>query len=184
MLTSLFPAAVSSSVPVASLAGHSLVVKIPGGRRAGDTCHSVYCSLDSLSLEMYSRAEGVIYLAGVNSAAIPLPRLATGAAPVDESVEELKSIARRLIKADGELEVVRTGLCFRPVTERGTPFLARLKDEQLGGEMRTRPGADGGVFVAAGHGPWGIALCLGTGMVMAELMNGKNTSADISGLSP
>lgn len=95
---------------------------------------------------------------------------------------ELRDVARRLIRCDGEPDVVRAGLCFRPVTARGTPYLARLDDELLGGGIRTRPGAEGGVFVAAGHGPWGIALSLGTGMVMAEMMSGKSTSVDISGL--
>jgi len=76
--------------------------------------------------------------------------------------------------------VVRAGLCFRPVTERGVPYVTRLKDEQLG--IKTRGGGEGGVFVAAGHGPWGISLSLGTGKVMAEMMAGRETSADVSGL--
>ncbi|KJZ74855.1 hypothetical protein HIM_05764 [Hirsutella minnesotensis 3608] len=180
VFASLFPGA-GARIPVASLGGHSLVVKTPGG--AGEACHSVYCSLETLSPELYSRPNGVIYLAGVNSTAIPLPPLATGATPVEQSVVELKALARRLIASEGqELEVVRTGLCFRPITDRGTPFLARLADEQLGGEIRTRAGAEGGVFVATGHGPWGISLSLGTGMVMAEMMSGKQTSADVSAL--
>jgi glycine/D-amino acid oxidase-like deaminating enzyme len=73
---------------------------------------------------------------------------------------------------------VRKGLCFRPVTRRGTPILARIEEERLGG-MRTRGAWEGGVFVAAGHGPWGIALSLGTGKVMSEMIDGKETSADV-----
>lgn len=180
VFASLFRGA-TVEVPVGSLGGHSLVVRTPGG--TGDVCHSVYCSLDdALSPEMYSRTNGDIYLAGVNSWTTPLPALATGATPAEESLEELRGIARRLIASEGELEVVRAGLCFRPVTDRGTPFITRLTDGQLGGGIRTREGEEGGVFVAAGHGPWGITLCLGTGMVMAEMMCGKQTSVDMSGL--
>ncbi|PNY26071.1 Uncharacterized protein TCAP_03994 [Tolypocladium capitatum] len=179
VFASLFKGA-TAAIPVGRLGGHSLVVRTPGG--AGDVCHSVYCRLDALSSEMYSRPSGVIYLAGVNSAALPLPAPATGAAPVEESLEELKRVARRLIVSEGELEVVRAGLCFRPTTDRGTPYIARLTDEQLGGGVKTREGERGGVFVAAGHGPWGITLCLGTGMAMAEMMCGKQTSVDVSGL--
>lgn len=46
------------------------------------------------------------------------------------------------------------------------------------------------VFVSSGHGPWGITLAPGSGIVMAEMLladlEGKvaKTSADISGLSP
>ena len=185
VFASLFKGA-NVNVPITSLGGHSLVVRAPdsgSGKPHGD-CFSVYCSLDDgLAPELFARPNGVIYLAGVNSAAIPLPPLATGAAPVKDSLDELKGIARRLIASDGsELEVVRAGLCFRPMTRRGTPFIARLTAEQLGGGMRTREGAEGGVFLAAGHGPWGISLSLGTGMVMAEMMCGKQTSVDVSGL--
>jgi glycine/D-amino acid oxidase-like deaminating enzyme len=33
----------------------------------------------------------------------------------------------------------------------------------------TRGTREGGVFIAAGHGPWGISLSLGTGKVMSEI---------------
>ena len=168
------------NIPISSHAGHSLAVRNPS--HVEDSCHAVYCSMDALSPELYSRPSGVIYLAGVNSGAIPLPSHATGAQPVEASVEELKGIASQLIASDGELEVVRTGLCFRPVTRRGTPFLARLEDGQLGDGVSTRPGAEGGVFLAAGHGPWGISLSLGTGRVVAEMMQGRELSADVSQL--
>lgn len=182
---SLFPQA-SVNVPVTPLGGHSLVVRMPGWEdgAAQQDCHSVYCSIDELSPELYSRTNGVIYLAGVNSSAIPLPELATGSQPVEASIERLKDIARRMIATpEGEeLQVVRTGLCFRPITPSGAPILDRIADEQLGPDVATRGGGSGGVFVAVGHGPWGISLSLGTGKVMAELMQGKEPSADISGL--
>lgn len=38
------------------------------------------------------------------------------------------------------------------------------------------------MFVAAGHGPWGISHSLGTGKVMAEMIEGKPTSANIKAL--
>lgn len=48
--------------------------------------------------------------------------------------------------------------------------------------MKTRTGADGGVFLAAGHGAWGICQAPGTGLVMAELIEGRPTTANISAL--
>ncbi|KDE05797.1 hypothetical protein MVLG_03886 [Microbotryum lychnidis-dioicae p1A1 Lamole] len=60
--------------------------------------------------------------------------------------------------------------CYRPVSSEGEPQIGALIDD---------------VFVATGHGPWGITLALGTGLVMAELVLGsKKLSADISQLSP
>lgn len=180
MFASLFKEA-TISIPVGRLGGHSIVFKAPGMAR--DESHSVYYTLgDGLSPEAYYRPNGEIYLAGVNSSTIPLPSLATDATPFDDSLKKLKQIARELIASDSELEVVREGLCFRPITDRGTPFIARLTDEQLGGGISTRLGQEGGVFLAAGHGPWGISLSLGTGKVVAEMMQGKDPSVDISQL--
>ncbi|KAI8725493.1 DAO domain-containing protein [Fusarium sp. LHS14.1] len=178
VLESMFPGS-GINIPVLSLAGHSLVVRNPGD--VGDVYHSLYCSLDDFSPEVYARPNGDIWLGGVNSA-IPLPPLATAAKPMRGPLEKLQATARQLIKSEGELEVVRTGLCFRPVTQRGTPYVTRVEDVDLRQGYRTRKGADGGVFVAAGHGPWGISLSLGTGKVMAEMMQGRELSADISGL--
>ncbi|CAM1506243.1 Fc.00g058840.m01.CDS01 [Cosmosporella sp. VM-42] len=179
VFTSLFNTS-SINIPISGLAGHSLVVRNPG--EVGEVCHAVYCELDAFSPEIYSRPNGDIYLAGVNSANTRLPDLATGAKPIDASLNELKKIAKQLIASDKELEVVRTGLCFRPITERGLPYVLRMKDENLGIGMETRLGQEGGVFVAAGHGPWGISLGLGTGKVMAEMMQGSEMSADVSAL--
>jgi glycine/D-amino acid oxidase-like deaminating enzyme len=71
--------------------------------------------------------------------------------------------------------------CFRPVTSSGRPLVSRIPDEKLGG-VRTRGGGDGGVFIAAGHGAWGISHAPGTGLVLAELMEGRPTSAKIEAL--
>ncbi|KAK2609161.1 hypothetical protein QQS21_002243 [Conoideocrella luteorostrata] len=170
-------------IPISSLAGHSLVVKKP--EDAKSTNYLIFSSFpDGPSLEFGTRPSGVVYFTGVNSALIPLPPLVAERKIIPESIEQLKGLAKEVLTLNEgqELEVVRTGLCFRPVTDKGTPYISRLADEQLGGGIRTRPGADGGVFVAAGHGPWGISMSLGTGLVMAELMGGKNTSVDITGL--
>jgi hypothetical protein len=58
------------------------------------------------------------------------------------------------------LEVLREGFCFRPVSRSGEPIISRVPDEKLGGGMTTRHGGEGGVFVSAGHGPWGRFLIL------------------------
>ncbi|KAK1244554.1 hypothetical protein MKX07_003353 [Trichoderma sp. CBMAI-0711] len=185
-------------IPIESLGGHSLVVKAP---QKVTTCHSVYTTMDGLSPEVYSRPDGVIYVAGVNHASIPLPKPRVKAVTFDESVQKLKDIARRLIATpeggqEEDLEIVREGLCFRPITKRGTPYIARLPEDKLGEDFTTARGGGGdgaeggsglglgggGVFIAAGHGPWGISLSLGTGKVMAEMMSGKPLSADISSL--
>lgn len=183
VLESMFPGS-HINIPVRSLAGHSLVVRNPGV--IGDTFHSVYTSMDAFSPEIYARPNGHIWLGGVN-ASIRLPSLATGAKPIHSSLDRLKELAKQIIKTEGDdLEIVRTGLCFRPVSERGTPYITRIEDVDLRQGYSTRKGKAGGVYVATGHGPWGISLSLGTGKVMAEMMQGRELSADISelGYSP
>ncbi|RGP63010.1 FAD dependent oxidoreductase superfamily [Fusarium longipes] len=183
VLESMFPGS-HINIPVMSLAGHSLVVRNPG--EVGDEFHSVYTSTDTFSPEIYARPNGHIWLGGVNSS-IRLPPLATGARPIESSLDKLKDLAKQIIETEGEeLEIVRMGLCFRPVSERGTPYITRIDDVDLRQGYGTRKGKDGGVYVATGHGPWGISLSLGTGKVMAEMMQGRDLSADISelGYSP
>lgn len=184
----LFPSS-SLQIPISQLAGHSLVVKSPRWTNEHEAtgCDAVFTTMrNGFSPEIFSRIGGEIYIAGLNDPSIPLPKLATDAKIDQSSVEELKKVAQRLLGQDGtdvsDLEVVREGLCFRPVTDRGVPILCRISDDQLGGRIETKPGADGGVFVAAGHGPWGVSHSLGTGKVMAEMLERQPPSAEVSAL--
>ncbi|GKT96263.1 FAD dependent oxidoreductase superfamily protein [Colletotrichum tofieldiae] len=179
----LFPGA-SLEVPVSSLAGHSLVVKPSGPSETQQPgCHAIFSTDGAgFSPELFSRVGGHIYIAGVNGSS-PLPPLPGQAHVSAEAIAQLKTTAERIVDDGGAgLEVVRQGLCFRPVTTSGAPILTRIPDGRLGG-VSTRGGADGGVFLAAGHGPWGISLSLGTGRVMAEMMQGRKLSADVSRLA-
>lgn len=183
VFATLFPTS-SFKLPVSSLAGHSLVVKSPRWTQAyeHEGCHAVFTTdPGGYSPELFSRMGEEIYVAGLNSSTIPLPALPTDAKIEDEATEKLLVTAKRLLSIgkEDDLQVVRKGLCFRPVTSRGTPILGRIPDNKLGGKVSTRPGGEGGVFVAAGHGPWGISMSLGTGKVMAQLIQGQPTSVDI-----
>ncbi|KAK8851604.1 FAD dependent oxidoreductase superfamily [Apiospora arundinis] len=187
----LFPTS-SYKVPITSLAGHSLVVKSPKWTKQDEEshgCHAIFMtSQPGYSPEIFSRLGGQIYLAGLNSATEPLPELATDSKGnlSKPAIQKLRDTAREILAregaADDGFEVTREGLCFRPVTEDGLPIICRIPDEQLGASVRTRPGAEGGVYLAAGHGPWGISMSLGTGKVLAELVQGRELSADISSL--
>ena len=181
-------------IPVSALAGHSLVVRSPRWQadspEAVAGCHALYAAggpgEEDYSPEVYARVGGHIYVAGLNSSTLPLPGVAGESAPREADIARLRETASELLGPEvgaDDLEVVREGLCFRPVTASGRPIVSRVRDEDLGVGMKTRPGADGGVYVAAGHGPWGISLSLGTGMVLAEMMQGREVSADVSRLA-
>ncbi|KAK6347801.1 hypothetical protein TWF718_005626 [Orbilia javanica] len=204
----LFPTS-EYQLPISSLAGHSIIVRSPA-HRPQDTesrdLHAVFSSIDGLDWhpEAFSRVNGDIYLAGINSAAIPLPELATDVRENDVDIQKLISAARDLIVQFGvgggngdeegddddddarngltnEANVIRRGLCHRPVTPAGKPILSRVPDALLGG-LNTQAGGGGGVFVATGHGPWGISMSLGTGKVMSEMILGEETTVDVSQL--
>jgi glycine/D-amino acid oxidase-like deaminating enzyme len=184
----LFPKSRQPKLPISSLAGHSLVVTSPRwtAEFEGKGCHAVFTtSRSGFSPEIFSRLGGHIYIAGLNSSAIPLPSLPGEQRPDSSALAQLKETATALLGSDADpddLKVVREGLCFRPVSPGGSPIIDRIDDRHLGVGVSTRPGADGGVFLAAGHGPWGISLSLGTGCVLAELAQGRRLSADIAGL--
>ncbi|KAI1080543.1 FAD dependent oxidoreductase [Whalleya microplaca] len=189
VFSTLFPTS-QLRLPISSLAGHSIVVRSPrwAAEHEEHGCHAVFMTAKpGYSPEIFSRVGGQIYIAGLNSAAEPLPPLATDARRgiSGPAIETLRRTAREVLgPADGgdDLEVVREGLCFRPVTDRGTPVLSRIPDRYLGPSVGARQAPDGGVFLAAGHGPWGISHSLGTGKVMAEMIQGRELSADVSKL--
>ncbi|KAJ4377637.1 hypothetical protein N0V83_000465 [Neocucurbitaria cava] len=186
VFTTLFPS-VKTRIPVSSLAGHSLLVRNPHSNSAEpdkEVCHAVFAT-DTLgfSPEWFARIGGELYLAGLNSTSIPLPDVATDVQASEKAIEQLKSCAKvMMLDVDGkDFEYLREGLCFRPITSSGRPIVSRIPDDKLG-NIKTRGGGEGGVFIAAGHGAWGISHAPGTGLVLAELIEGRQTSAKIEAL--
>ncbi len=139
--------------------------------------HAVFTSDPAgYSPEIFSRLGGDIWLGGLNSSAIPLPPIATLATPDPEAIDILINTGKALCGDD--VEIVRSGLCFRPVAPTGRPVLAKMHEADLGDGAKV----PGGVYVATGHGPWGISLSLGTGWVMGEMVLGKEPSVDVKAL--
>ena len=184
------------SIPISPLAGYSLLCRSPRHSLLDEEkygrSHAIFSAPTSSytwAPEIFSRKGGEIYLAGLNDPSLPLPEYATGAIIKDELMAEIKKAAVRMMGRatsegnqviENDLAVSREAICFRPVTDRGTPIITRVSDSSLGSGTRFPHG--GGLFIAAGHGPWGISLSLGTGKVVAEMIRGENTSANISQL--
>ncbi|MCJ1281380.1 hypothetical protein MMC26_000699 [Xylographa opegraphella] len=177
----LFPKS-RKTIPITSLAGHSLLIRSPRWNIGDETkgrggCHAVFTTDETgYSPEIFSRVGGEIYIAGLNSATLPLPERATDREIDEKSIGVLKATAKRLLgKHDGDddLEILREGLCFRPVGEKGAPIVGKVDEGLLGMKLNC------GVWIAAGHGPWGISLSLGTGKVMSEMVERRQTSANV-----
>ncbi|KAI0770858.1 nucleotide-binding domain-containing protein [Irpex lacteus] len=172
----LFPNA--GRIPrVTALAGHSVQLKSKHWSPL-QGCHAVFTSdRAGYSPEVFSRLGGDVWLGGYNSSYIPLPALASQAVPDPSSISVLVNTGKALCGED--VEIVREGLCFRPVAPTGRPVIARMHEADLGDGVKV----NGGVFVATGHGPWGISLSLGTGHVVGEMILGREPSVDVKLLS-
>lgn len=184
----LFPHA-HVKIPISPLAGHSLLLRSPRWTAAMEDkgCHAVFAT-DTIgySPELFSRLGEELYIAGLNSMTIPLTDESKLPEANPEDIETLKRTATRMLAlpgAENDLQILREGLCFRPVTSSGRPIISRIPDNKLGDGMATRADFEGGVYVAAGHGAWGISQSLGTGKVLTEMMDGLPMSANIKALS-
>ncbi|PCH40849.1 FAD dependent oxidoreductase [Wolfiporia cocos MD-104 SS10] len=184
----LFPNAARTPA-IQNLAGYSVTLRSkhwaprpPAHTQAPRPCHAIFTSDPSgYSPELYSRAGGDLWLGGVNSAALPLPARAMDARADPAAVARMLAVGRELCGDD--VEVLESGLCFRPVAPSGKPTVARVEPRELGAGIAPPAVAGGGVYLAVGHGPWGISLCLGTGLVVSEMILQRPTSTDVSGLA-
>ena len=204
VLNELFPL---NKVPfdMIPLAGYSLLVRSPrytleDERSAhGGRAHAVFATHPQscgFSPEIFTRKGAEIYIAGLNPD-LEIPSCVEDVKSLFNpgEMQKLKEVAVRLLgnltKGSTEstdqianiddLEVLREGLCFRPVGSTDVPTICKIDDALLGGGAQTA--VDGGVYIATGHGPWGISLSLGTGKVVSEMINGQDLSADVSGLT-
>lgn len=117
-------------------------------------CHAVFATdQGGFSPEIFSRIGSEIYVAGLNDATLQLPAEASDAKPDPKEIEKLKELSLSMLgqsSGQNDLQVLREGLCFRPVTRRGPPILARISEGMLGG-VKTAGAAAGGIFISAGE---------------------------------
>jgi len=110
----------------------------------------------ALEPEIFPRPDGEVYVCGMADPA-PLPDAPEGVEVNESSCDTLARAAGRVSVALASARVTRRQACYRPVTDDGIPLIGPV------------PGARG-VFVATGHGPWGILNAPATGLAMAELV--------------
>lgn len=183
------------------LPGYSVVVRSPRYSRpileadalgrSVETSHSIFCppTVDwNYSPEAMARqtrdGKPEIYVAGLNNEEHRLPELAGQSKDLMDRalMDDLRRTAVKLVGRGGQddtspqgessdLEIVREALCFRPVSENGLPIISRVDG------INTNEG--GGLYVASGHGPWGITLSLATGLVVSEVLRGVQPSVPL-----
>ena len=193
VLKSLLPDEPPTSFPaINSLSGASIVVRSKRWQPPQtDTSHvnALFLSkpTEGFATEVFSRVGGEIYIAGLNDASIAPPSPSTCSLPTPDSVDRLTNVAKFLCDSHSartrgigtDLELVSRGLCFRPTTPKGTPVIGQIPLKS-GGSYGKRFR----LWVGSGHGPWGICMSAGTGMVLSQMVLGRKTSVDVGGLQP
>lgn len=115
VFTTLFPRA-NVRIPISPLAGHSLLLRSPRwtAQQEDKGCHAIFAT-DTLgfSPELFSRLNGEIYIAGLNTTMVPLPEVASDVKARDEATKQLRDVAAALCGASpqqNDLEILREGL--------------------------------------------------------------------------
>jgi len=192
VLNSLLPEEPPASFPaIGSLSGAWIIIRSKRWQPLETDTSQVNAlflsKLEGFTPEIFSRVGGEIYVAGINDASIPPPPPMTPRLPPSDSVDRLISVAELLCSSGStkaceggtDFEVVSRGLCFRPTTQKGTPVIGQISLEN-GGSY----GKKFRLWIGSGHGPWGICMSLGTGMVLSQMVLGMETSVDVSELYP
>jgi len=121
--------------------------------------------------EIIPRPDGNVYVCGMADAQ-PLPESAEGVKVDDAACDVLARAAGRVSTTLAAARVTRRQACYRPVTADGLPLIGRVPRVA-------------GVYVAAGHGPWGMLNAPATGLGLAELIaTGATSSIDLRPFDP
>ena len=118
-----------------------------------------------MSPEIYPRPNGEVYVNGYPQSD-PLPDDPDAIAPSDIACAELHRVAGAHSSLLAAAPVIARRACYRPVTDDGIPLI---------GPAIGTPG----VYVATGHGAWGILNAPATGRMVAEMiLDGRSHSVD------
>jgi len=157
---------------VFGLKGHSLVFET-GTRIAAEALFLEYQETAGIvhSPEIFPRPDGTTYVCAISSES-PLPENPAAVAPDPGAIERLEAMCARLSPALGASKILARQACYRPVTRDGLPLIGAV------------PGPDN-VYVATGHGVWGILNAPATGEAMAErIVDGAARTVDLSRFDP
>ncbi len=120
--------------------------------------------------EVFPPPDGTVNACAISSQT-PLAEDATGVEPDEGAIERLEAICAAISPSLAPERVITRQACHRPVSSGGLPLIGAV------------PGASG-VFVANGHGIWGILNASATGEAMAELILRGCATLDLSAFEP
>ncbi|EFW98760.1 FAD dependent oxidoreductase superfamily [Grosmannia clavigera kw1407] len=127
----------SCGIPTSSVSGHSLLLR-PSSPPSVDV-YAVFATGGSLDFHavLFGRADGSVYVAGLNSTADPVSALSTDSVPFPNRLDHLLQCSKAIlgVAAEDNVPIVRSGLCHRPVT----PAKYDADPVRLASGARSRP---------------------------------------------
>ncbi|GLJ52397.1 hypothetical protein SUGI_1114480 [Cryptomeria japonica] len=125
----------------------------------------------SMDPEVYPRPTGDVYICGP-SEEVEVPDDPQQILPCKESIITLQKVAQTVSSHLGSAELKAEQACFLPTSEDGIPLIGKIPDMV-------------GVYVATGHGCWGILNAPATGESLAELIiDGKAKNVELKPFDP
>ncbi|KAG8696924.1 hypothetical protein FRC08_006839 [Ceratobasidium sp. 394] len=116
--------------------------------------------------EIYPRPDGTVYLCGAGGDpedGTALPDRADEVHPAPDAIQRLKDAAEFVSSETfADAEVVAEQCCFRPNSHTGLPIIGKVRE---------------GIWLASGHGVWGIQNGPGTGKCLVGSL-GASTRHD------
>ncbi|CAO1636759.1 unnamed protein product [Sympodiomycopsis kandeliae] len=159
-----------ADIPVYELPGHSIIYRPSKPLQAEAMFARVLDKGVTTGPELFTRPDGTLYVAGQNTGGPLPPNGVVDTKQNPDDIDKLRKTMAILSPALRDGDIVKTQLCYRPVTKNGTPYLSKVTETD-------------NVWVCAGSGPWGIEQGPGCGLVMSEMLMGRKTSADVSSLA-
>ena len=86
-----------------------------------------------------------------------------------EQTSILEGVATGISSRLADGRVVARQACYIPMSDRELPVIEWYQVPQTG---------EAGIFIAAGHGVWGISLAPGTGKIVADAVMGTTGEAN------
>lgn len=157
--------------PILGQIGHSIVIRVGKPLSA----HCLFVNHHSRagvphSPEVFCRPDGTAYIVE-GAEIVPLPDDPLEVMPDEQQCASLQEVASALSTSLANGTVERKQACYRPYAPDGLPVIGAV------------PGV-ANVFVASGHGCWGILNGPATGEAIAELVTGKQPTLDLKAFSP
>lgn len=123
------------------------------------------------SVEVFPRPDGSTFVTACPDTST-FPTDPADVKPEPNLMHRLQQMSERLSPLFRPEKIIATQACYRPVTEDGLPLIGRVPQDE-------------GLYVATGHGVWGILNAPATGEALAELIvEGASRNADLAPFDP